>query len=66
MASVVGLGGFAGAIGGMIMQLTAGYITELTGSFLPIFAVSGSMYLVAVAIIHLLVPRLEPANLGEH
>jgi len=33
-----------------------------TGSYLPIFIVAGSTYLVALGIIHLRVPRLEPAN----
>jgi ACS family hexuronate transporter-like MFS transporter len=35
-----------------------------TGSYLPIFIIAGSTYLVALGIIHLLVPQLEPANVG--
>ena len=30
----------------------------------PIFIIAGSTYLVALAIIHLLAPKLEPAPLG--
>jgi MFS transporter, ACS family, hexuronate transporter len=63
VASVVGLGGMAGAVGGMLMAKYAGYVLENVGSYTPIFLVIGSMYLIALAIIHLLVPRLEPARI---
>jgi len=33
-----------------------------SGSYLPISIIAGSTYLVALAIIHLLAPRLEPAD----
>ncbi len=63
VASVVGIGGMAGAIGGMAMSKYAGYILENVGSYTPIFLAIGSMYLIALAIIHLLLPRLEPARI---
>jgi ACS family hexuronate transporter-like MFS transporter len=64
VASVVGLGGMAGAVGGMMMAKYAGYVLENVGSYTPIFLLIGSMYLVALAVIHVLVPRLEPARIG--
>ena len=64
VASVVGLGGMAGAVGGMLMAKYAGYVLENVGSYTPIFLLIGSMYLIALAVIHTLVPRLEPARLG--
>jgi ACS family hexuronate transporter-like MFS transporter len=64
VASVVGLGGMAGAIGGMMMAKYAGYVLENVGSYTPIFVLIGSMYLIALAVIHVLVPRLEPARIG--
>ena len=39
IGSVVGIGGFAGAIGGVIMNLSAGYFKDLTGNYIVIFAV---------------------------
>ncbi len=63
VASVVGLGGTAGAIGGMLMAQYAGYVLESTGSYTPIFLLIGSMYLFALLIIHLINPRLEPAKI---
>ena len=58
VGSVVGIGGTVGAIGGMMMAKFTGYILDTTGSYTPIFAVAGSVYLIAVLVIHLLSPRL--------
>jgi ACS family hexuronate transporter-like MFS transporter len=62
VGSVVGIGGMAGSVGGMLIQSTVGLILYYTSSYLPIFIIAGSTYLVALGIIHLLAPRLEPAN----
>jgi ACS family hexuronate transporter-like MFS transporter len=64
VASVVGIGGMAGAVGGMLMSKYAGYVLENVGSYTPIFLTIGSMYLIALIIIHLMLPRLEPARIG--
>ncbi|MEP6704914.1 MAG: MFS transporter [Acidobacteriota bacterium] len=61
VGSVVGIGGMMGAVGGMIIAPLVGYILQSTGSYLPIFIIAASAYLVALLIIHLLAPRLEPA-----
>jgi len=63
VGSVVGVGGTAGAIGGMLIAKITGYILQTTGSYLPVFIIAGTTYLVALGIIHLLVPRLEPAKI---
>jgi ACS family hexuronate transporter-like MFS transporter len=64
VASVVGIGGFAGAMGGVLFQRLTGLILEATGSnYAIVFAICGSAYVLALLIMHLLVPRLEPANL---
>jgi ACS family hexuronate transporter-like MFS transporter len=55
----------AGAIGGMLIARLVGEILERTGSYLPVFIIAGSAYLLALAIIHLLAPRLEPAMLDD-
>ncbi|MDQ3180395.1 MAG: MFS transporter [Acidobacteriota bacterium] len=65
VGSVVGIGGMAGAIGGMLIAKVAGYLLEFTGSYVPLFIFAASAYLVALLVIHLLVPRLEPANVGD-
>ncbi|MGB2867404.1 MAG: MFS transporter [Bacteroidota bacterium] len=65
VGSVVGMGGMAGMIGGMIIAKVVGYILQWTGSYVPIFLIAGFTYLVALLFIHLLVPKLEPATLEE-
>ena len=58
VGSVVGIGGTAGAIGGMLMAKFVGYMLQTTGSYAVIFAVAGSVYVIALLVIHLLSPRL--------
>lgn len=60
VGSVVGIGGMAGSIGGMLIALVVGEILQRTGTYFPIFIMAGAAYLVALAVIHLLVPKLKP------
>jgi ACS family hexuronate transporter-like MFS transporter len=63
VGSVVGIGGMAGAIGGMFIAKLVGWILDATGSYVPIFIIAASAYLFALLVIHLLAPRLEPAKI---
>lgn len=65
VGSVVGIGGMAGAVGGMLISLVVGKILEKTGSYVPVFIIAASAYLLALLVIHLLAPRLEPARLEQ-
>jgi ACS family hexuronate transporter-like MFS transporter len=66
VGSVVGIGGMAGAIGGMFIALIVGQILTVTGgNYVPIFLMCGFAYLLALAIIHLLVPTIKQVDLGE-
>jgi ACS family hexuronate transporter-like MFS transporter len=59
VGSVIGLGGFAGGIGGMIMAKSTGLVLDATeGNYTLIFAMCTTVYFLAVAAIHLLSPRL--------
>ena len=63
IGSVVGLGGMAGAMGGATLAVLTGYILQTTGgNYMIIFGIAASAYLVALLIIHLLAPRLDPAE----
>ena len=65
VGSVVGIGAFAGAMGGVVFQRVTGRVLQANGSdYTPIFAVCGLAYVTAWVIIHLLAPRLEPARLA--
>jgi MFS transporter, ACS family, hexuronate transporter len=63
VGSVVGIGGFAGAMGGFFMNLGAGWLKQNTGSYEIMFAIAAVVYSFALLIMHLLVPKLEPAKL---
>ena len=62
VGSVTGLGGMAGAVGGIIFAAATGHILERTGSYLVPFLIAGSAYLVALGLIQVLAPRLEPVK----
>ena len=63
VGSVVGMGGMAGAIGGMLIAKVVGYTLQWTGSYMVPFFIAGASYLLALACIQLLSPRLEPVRL---
>jgi MFS transporter, ACS family, hexuronate transporter len=65
VASVVGIGGFTGSLAGMMIATATGYLLQWTGSYVPIFVVAASAYLVALAVIHSLVPDLQVVRLDE-
>lgn len=64
VASVVGIGGMAGAIGGMLIAEIVGHVLQWTGSYVVPFFMAASAYLVALLFIQLLSPALEPAPIG--
>jgi len=62
VGSIVGIGGMAGAVGGMLIAKIVGYVLQATGSYFVPFVIAGAAYLVALALMHILVPRLQPVN----
>jgi len=72
VASIVGLGGMAGALGGVTLQFVAGllleHFTELnhieTGYYI-LFIICGSAYLTAWLVMHLLAPQMKTVNLDD-
>lgn len=64
VASVAGIGGMAGAVGGMLIAQVVGHTLQWTGSYMVPFLIAGSAYLLALLAIHILSPRLEPAHMG--
>lgn len=66
VASVVGVGGFFGALTGFLFQRATGALLQSNGNnYTPIFLICGFAYVTALLIIHLLAPRLEKAPLAE-
>jgi ACS family hexuronate transporter-like MFS transporter len=63
VGSVVGLGGFAGAVGGMLIAKVTGYVLQMTGSYTTVLIIAGGAYLLALAVVQILTPKLEPARI---
>ena len=66
VASVTGIGGMAGAIGGMLIAEIVGHVLQWTGSYMIPFLMAASAYLLALLLIHALSPRLVPARIPSN
>ena len=62
VGSVIGIGGTAGAIGGMLMSEYTGYILQTLGTYTPIFVVAVAAYALALLVVHTLSPAYAPAK----
>jgi MFS transporter, ACS family, hexuronate transporter len=62
VGSVVGIGSFVGSGTGAMAATFIGFLLQATHSYVPIFVIAGSVYLLALLVIHSFVPRLEPVG----
>ena len=63
VASVVGLGGMGGSIGGMLTAPALGLWLDWSHrAYGPVFVIAGLMYVIALLVIHAIIPRMEPAR----
>jgi ACS family hexuronate transporter-like MFS transporter len=62
VASLAGLGTFAGAVGGALIAMIAGALLQATGSYVPLFVFAAFIYLCALFLIQSLTPRLQPVT----
>ncbi|RPH36373.1 MFS transporter [bacterium] len=63
VGSVVGLGGLAGSVGGMIFMTLSGYLVETTGGYTIHFMICGSAYLIALGVMQLLTLGTKPVEI---
>ncbi len=63
IASVVGIGGFGGAVGGLCIAWLVSRLLQWTHSYVVVLFMAGSAYLFALLLVHLLAPRLEPVHI---
>jgi MFS transporter, ACS family, hexuronate transporter len=64
VGSVVGIGGALGGIGGFSISNIVGFALQKNpDNYLPIFILAASMYLIALVVIQVIVPKLEPAKI---
>jgi len=72
VASVIGMGGMAGSIGGMIFPIVTGVMLDhfkaagnATAGYTILFAICGSAYLVAFGVNHWLAPKYDPIDMSH-
>ena len=65
VASVVGLAGFAGSVGGMLVASATGFILQATGSYVAVFGWGASAYVIALALLHVIQPEFSPVDVGS-
>jgi ACS family hexuronate transporter-like MFS transporter len=54
-----------GAIGGILIAQVAGRVLDATGSYYTLFVAAPTAYLVAIGVVQLLSPQLEPLKASE-
>jgi len=71
VSSVVGIGGTAACVGMLVLAALIGHVLDWTEAaygvkdYLLPFLFAGSAYLIATAVIHLLLPRLDPMRFAD-
>ena len=72
VATLIGIGGMAGAVGGMIFQVFVGSLLDRfaklgneTAGYATLFGICACAYLVAFGINHMLAPKFEPLVIRE-
>lgn len=64
VGSVVGIGGMAGSVGGMLLATSTGWILQITHSYVSLFILASSVYLIALGVIVLLAPGLKKVEVA--
>ncbi len=62
VASVAGLVGFGGAMGGLVMNLMAGRLLDLGFGYQTVFSIVGTLHVIAFVVIMAAVPRIAPLH----
>ncbi|MFZ1939789.1 MAG: MFS transporter [Terracidiphilus sp.] len=66
VASVVGIGACGGSLAMMFVGLLIGLVLTFThGNYTPLFVIAGTVYIVAIAAIHLIVPKLQSVPIQQ-
>lgn len=65
VGSIVGIGGMAGSVGGVLLSVSTGRILQLTHSYNSLFFLAGIVYLVAIGILKVLAKNFRRVNLRQ-
>jgi len=66
VGSVVGIGGMVGAVSGIVANLALGRVLTDAGpqGYVYAFLVAGGLYLVALGVVQLIMPKMTPVKIG--
>jgi ACS family hexuronate transporter-like MFS transporter len=64
VGSVAGMVGFGGAMGGVIFGLIVGQMLTHGTGYGPVFAIAGSLHVIAFILICLVIPKIQPLNIS--
>ncbi len=64
VATVAGMVGMGGALGGVVLGEIAGYLRDHGSSYTPVLVIAGSLHLVAFALICVVIPRIRRVDFG--
>jgi len=65
VGTLAGLVGFGGAMGGVLLGQIVGYLRDHGYSYTPALIISGSLHLLAFAVICLGIPRVHALDLSR-
>lgn len=63
LGTLAGLIGFGGAMGGVVLGQIAGYLRDHHYSYQPVLMISGSLHIIAFALICLVIPKIQPLKI---
>jgi MFS transporter, ACS family, hexuronate transporter len=64
VGALAGLVGFGGAMGGIVLGQSAGWLLDHGYSYAPVLAISGSLHVAAFALICLVIPKIKPLSIA--
>ena len=64
LGKFAGLVGLGGALGGIVLGQTAGWLLDHGYSYTPVLTIAASLHLIAFALICVAVPRLQLLSFG--
>jgi ACS family hexuronate transporter-like MFS transporter len=63
VSSLAGIGGLAAAVAAMFTAKFVGFILDTTQSYAVLFVIASVIYFIALGVLHVLLPHLEPMTL---
>lgn len=65
VGAITGIGGMAGSVGGVLFSGCAGLVLTYFHSYSVLFIISSTVYLLAILLMKLMVPRLEKIPVAQ-